>query len=93
MTEKSIRFSLTVTVVLLLIASTGLIAQTAREWLEKLDRQMFYRSAEYTAKMIIHSPGGTDRTFTMTGKVVAEVLVFLFNYTVMKYWVMGPNAD
>ena len=28
----------------------------------------------------------------MAGKVVAEVLVFLFNYTVMKYWVMKPTA-
>ncbi len=28
----------------------------------------------------------------MAGKVVAEVLVFLFNYTVMKYWVMRPSA-
>jgi len=29
----------------------------------------------------------------MSGKVIAEVLVFLFNYTVMKYWVMRPTAD
>ncbi|NQT34925.1 outer membrane lipoprotein-sorting protein [bacterium] len=47
-------------------------AQTAAEWIEKLDKQMFYQSAEYTALMTVHSPGGTDRYFRMQGKVVGD---------------------
>jgi putative flippase GtrA len=30
---------------------------------------------------------------TVGGKVVAECTVFLFNYTVMKYWVMKPSGE
>jgi len=33
---------------------------------------MFYQSAEYTALMTVHSPGGTDRYFRMQGKVVGD---------------------
>jgi putative flippase GtrA len=29
----------------------------------------------------------------MSGKVVAECTVFLFNYTVMKYWVLRPTTS
>lgn len=47
-------------------------AQTAAEWIAKLDRQVFYRSAEYTALMTVHSSGGTDRYFRMQGKVVGD---------------------
>ena len=52
-------------------------AQTAAEWIEKLDRQMFYRSAEYTALMTVHSPGGSDRYFRMQGKVVGDQMALM----------------
>lgn len=32
------------------------------------------------------------RMTPMAGKVLAEVLIFLFNYTVMKYWVMPTSG-
>jgi len=38
---------------------------------------MYYRSAEYTCKMIIHTPGGSDRIFRMQGKVVGDQLALL----------------
>ncbi|MDP8239995.1 MAG: outer membrane lipoprotein-sorting protein [Candidatus Hatepunaea meridiana] len=47
-------------------------AQTAEEWLAKVDGQMFYKSAEYTALMTVHSPGGANRFFRMNGKVVGD---------------------
>ncbi len=46
--------------------------RTAEEWLARVDDQMYYESAEYTAKMIIHKPGGSDRLFRMAGKVVGD---------------------
>lgn len=33
---------------------------------------MFFRSAEYTARMTIHTPSGSDRYFIMQGKVVGD---------------------
>ena len=67
---------------ILLIAiffASPITAQTALDWLTKLDRQMFYRSAEYTAKMIIHTPGGSERVFAMQGRVVGD------KYALMEY--------
>ena len=58
--------------ILTLFSASPALSQTALDWLTMLDRQMFYRSAEYTAKMIIHTPGGSERVFTMAGKVVGE---------------------
>jgi len=59
------------------ILTGTLFAQTAEEWLGRVDRQMFYRSAQYTAKMIIHTPGGSERVFRMQGKVVGAELALL----------------
>ncbi len=38
---------------------------------------MYYSSAEYTCKMIIHTPGGSERVFRMKGKVVGDQFALL----------------
>jgi len=55
----------------------GYAQESAEEWLAKVDRQMFFRSAEYTAKMIIHMPGGSERVFRLKGKVVGDKFALL----------------
>lgn len=72
MINRSSNIISAVVVLLMTISAATSTAQTAAEWLEKLDRQMFYNSAEYTATMMIHSPGGANRSFTMHGKVVGS---------------------
>jgi len=49
-------------------------AQTAEEWLQRVDRHMVLASAEYRATMTVHLPRGVERLFRFEGKVVGDRL-------------------
>lgn len=66
------RILLTALIVTLITFRVSAQPRTAEEWLASVDDQMYYESAEYTAKMIIHKSGGSDRLFRMSGKVVGD---------------------
>lgn len=44
------------------------------------------------SSFLVYANVSWGRMSPMTGKTVAEVLMFLFNYTVMKYWVMPTSS-
>ncbi len=44
-------------------------AQTAEEWLGRVDQNMVYKTAESVSKMTVHLPNGKERIFRLTSKV------------------------
>ena len=63
-------------VTVLCLAATA-YAQTADEWIERVDRNTAFASAEYTAKMTIHLPRGGERIFRFAGQVVGDELAMM----------------
>ncbi|MBZ0263850.1 outer membrane lipoprotein-sorting protein [bacterium] len=43
--------------------------QTAKEWLDRIDANMAFMTAEFTAKMTVHHPNGQERMFRFVSKV------------------------
>lgn len=52
---------------------------TGEEWLRRVDDQMVFKSAEYTASMTVHLADGRERMFRFAGKVVGD------QYALMEY--------
>ncbi len=61
----------------MLLTSSSLHGQTAYEWLESIDKQLVYKSAEYTALMTVHLPDGRERYFRFSGKIVGDKYALL----------------
>jgi hypothetical protein len=89
----------------LMLASSAASAQTADEWIDRIDANMHMKSAQYSAKMIVHLPSGQERTFVMDCKVVGEKYA-LIEYTEPKrdagtrylkrddqLWIYFPRVD
>ncbi len=69
----------------LLAGGSGLFGtRDADEWLRGVDRNLTFKSAEYTALMTIHLPDGRERYFRFIGKVVGE------DFALMEY-IEPPN--
>ncbi len=58
---------------------------TAEEWLDKIDANMVYKTAESVAKMTVHTPGGKKRVFEMKSVVVED------KFALIEY--LKPNRD
>lgn len=67
-----IRAQIAVIALLLIFTGSMVHAQTAEEWIDRVDDNMLMSSAEYLATMMIHLPSGQERTFSMNCKVVGE---------------------
>jgi hypothetical protein len=52
-----------------MLATTLFAQKTAEEWLNIVDRNMVYKTAESVTKMTVHLPGGTERVYRMNAKV------------------------
>jgi len=53
---------------------------------------MLYGASFLLSSILIYAYVGTSLVPPVPGKVLAEFTVFIFNYTVMKYWVMTPRT-
>lgn len=71
------------TAVLMLSATAG--AQTAEQWLSRVDENLVLESARYRATMIVHLPSGRERTFVMDCKVQSD------QYALIEY--VEPKRD
>jgi len=54
---------------------------------------LLYGVSFVLSSVLVYAYVEMARLGPMGGKVVAECTVFLFNYTIMKYWVLRPNAS
>jgi len=54
---------------------------------------LLYGASFVLSSVLIYLNVELARLHPMTGKVAAECTVFLFNYTVMKYWVLKPHTS
>lgn len=61
------RISIFVPLILILLNES--FGQTAKEWLDKIDANMAFITAEFTAKMTVHHPNGQERMFRFVSKV------------------------
>lgn len=72
--SSKILFPIMVVIILVsgIIPFCGLYAQSAEEWLERIDQQLVYKSAEYDALMTVHLPDGRERFFRFNGKIIGD---------------------
>ncbi|MFC2170959.1 outer membrane lipoprotein-sorting protein [Calditrichota bacterium] len=74
------RFIIKITVIIMLssLLFTGeSLCQTAEDWLDRLDANLVYKTAESEMKMVIHLPNGKERVFRMSGKVQEDKYALL----------------
>lgn len=60
---------------------------------EMIRFSILYGISFVLSSLLVYLYVGVAMLGAMPGKVVAECTVFLFNYTVMKYWVMKPDES
>ncbi len=60
-------------------------------WEDLLRFLVLYAASFALSSVLVYGAVKTAHMAPVPGKVVAECTVFLFNYTVMKYWVMKPR--
>jgi len=63
--------------ILLIFLVTNINAQTAEEWMDRVDKNLVYKTAESVMKMTIHLPNGKERVFRMSGKVQGDEYALL----------------
>lgn len=61
-------------------------------WEDLLRFCMLYAASFVLSSILVYLAVRAAHMGPIPGKVVAECTVFLFNYTVMKYWVMKPRT-
>lgn len=61
-------------------------------WAEAVRFAVLYGASFVLASLLVYGLVEWAGLSPMAGKVAAEILVFLFNYTVMKYWVMRTGG-
>jgi putative flippase GtrA len=61
-------------------------------WEDLFRFSMLYGASFILSSILVYLAVKAVHMAPVPGKVVAECTVFLFNYTVMKYWVMKPRA-
>lgn len=65
----------------------------SRGFVEDLVRfAILYGASFVLSSLLVYLYVSAARIAPVPGKVIAECTVFLFNYTVMKYWVMKPRS-
>ncbi len=69
--------ALLLTAVLMLLPSANVYCQTAEEWLERVDENSAFVAARYNCTLLIHLPGGRERSFGLEGHVQGEEYALL----------------
>jgi putative flippase GtrA len=54
---------------------------------------ILYAASFVLSSLLVYLYVSAAHVAPVPGKVIAECTVFLFNYTVMKYWVMKPDLN
>ncbi len=62
-------------------------------WTDIVRFAILYAASFLFSSVLVYLYVEAARVSPVPGKVIAECTVFLFNYTIMKYWVMKPQRS